>query len=134
MRENCTYCSLSRLEAFALPIVVRNEQTCRSLTQNMRYYRQYVLTHTLSTNNLHIHKASTVCLSLDYDLKVAKFLTVKKKRRVNAFHNVLQPHPLSPYRASASGMRCKFIYFYPFLQILLLLFDNVESTGKCKIN
>ena len=35
--------------------------------------------------------ASTVCFILDYTMKVAKFQQAKKKRRVNAFHNVCRP-------------------------------------------
>ena len=46
-------------------------------------------------------KPSTVCCILDWDKKVAKFLTVKKERRVNAFHYVCWPSRIARDRASA---------------------------------
>lgn len=35
-----------------------------------------------------IHKASTVCVILGYNLKFSRFLCVKKERRVNAFQKI----------------------------------------------
>ena len=66
---------------------------CNPLTANARApaaVRIYIST-----------KASTVCYMLDESKKVAKFLTIKNERRVNAFKLCLLPARISHNRASA---------------------------------
>ena len=48
-------------------------------------YISFESTLVLSKMILHIHIASTVCFSLDYDSKVAKFQGVKKEREYTLF-------------------------------------------------
>lgn len=60
-----------------------NEQTCRSLTQNMIYDKNRCLS--IGTAGIYIStKTSTVCYILDESLKFTRFRNVKKERRVNA--------------------------------------------------
>lgn len=52
----------------------------------MFIYHQPTLTRRPEDMNIHkLHKASTVCLILDYDLKFSRFQRVKKERLVHAF-------------------------------------------------
>ena len=62
-------------------------------------------------DDIHIYMASTVCYIPDRDLKVAKFLTVKKERLVNAFQNVMQPHPVALTGLPLVGLRLQIYDF-----------------------
>ena len=63
-----------------------NEQTCRSLTQNMQY-EPYIVTmvRRCMADVIHIHTGIYCLLYSRLRFETARFLTVKKERRVNAF-------------------------------------------------
>ena len=79
------------LEALASPNLI--ERATQKPTPICRYSRHaYASQRKQPTRYLHIHKASTVALFFNCDLKLPDLKVSRTKRKVNAF-NMSRPHP-----------------------------------------
>ncbi len=98
MRENCSFARPThRGSGFA-----HHSRTSKPQKPHAEYdiYQHTMLTR-IEIENIHIHKAST-CLPHSWlRFETARFLCVKKVRKVNASHHVFRPTRIALDRASA---------------------------------
>lgn len=72
--------------------------------------------HNKDLVNIHIHKASTVCLIPDSDKEICEVSNRQEKAPINAFYYVYSPPALPLTRLLRYGLCCKFIIKNSFHQ------------------
>lgn len=116
-RESLTVCSFYKRRLWNCP-VKSNEQTCRSLTQNMITTQPKTLTRLWPQNYIftrHLLFASFLTLPL----KFSRFPFVKKERQVNAFHYVCRPTRIALTGLLHFGLRRKVNIFLRISRVYL---------------